>query len=137
MPALPYASSSRTTSSSCGVRPSRMVGVLERGDAVHGARRVVERGPGAHDLLLQDRVDQAAPSCELDAAGDPILQEEIVGAGAAFHYTPGTVQTSPRSRTPTILEVSTPQLDDVVRLEDAYGRPAGTVGGLSASAAAT
>jgi mannose-6-phosphate isomerase-like protein (cupin superfamily) len=62
---------------------------------------------------------------ELGAAGDPILQEEIVGAGAAFHYTPGTVHRVTALEDTDILEVSTPQLDDVVRLEDAYGR-AGT-----------
>ena len=38
---------------------------------------------------------------------------------------PGTVHRVTAIEDTTILEVSTPQLDDVVRLEDAYGR-AGT-----------
>jgi mannose-6-phosphate isomerase-like protein (cupin superfamily) len=62
---------------------------------------------------------------ELGAVGDPILKAEIVGAGAAFRYTPGTVHRVTALEDTDILEVSTPHLDDVVRLEDAYGR-AGT-----------
>jgi mannose-6-phosphate isomerase len=59
---------------------------------------------------------------ELGDAGQGALVEEIVGAGAAFHYTPGTVHRVTALEDTTILEVSTPHLDDVVRLEDAYGR---------------
>jgi mannose-6-phosphate isomerase len=62
---------------------------------------------------------------ELGGAGRTLLNEEIVGPGAAFHYPPGTVHRVTAIDDTTILEVSTPQLDDVVRLEDAYGR-AGT-----------
>jgi mannose-6-phosphate isomerase-like protein (cupin superfamily) len=62
---------------------------------------------------------------ELGSAGDAVLKEEVVGAGAAFHYAAGTVHRVTALEDTTILEVSTPQLDDVVRLEDAYGR-AGT-----------
>jgi len=59
---------------------------------------------------------------ELGAVGDAVLQTEIVGPGAAFHYTPGTVHRVTALEDTDILEVSTPHLDDVVRLEDAYGR---------------
>ncbi len=59
---------------------------------------------------------------ELGDAGNSMLHEEVIGAGAAFHYTPGTVHRVTALEDTTILEVSTPQLDDVVRLEDAYGR---------------
>ena len=59
---------------------------------------------------------------ELGDVGDPVLKDEVVGAGAAFHYVPGTVHRVTALEDTTILEVSTPQLDDVVRLEDAYGR---------------
>ena len=48
-----------------------------------------------------------------------MLNEEVIGAGAAFHYRPGTVHRVTALEDTTILEVSTPQLDDVVRLEDA------------------
>jgi mannose-6-phosphate isomerase len=59
---------------------------------------------------------------ELGSAGETVLQEEIVGPGIAFHYTPGTVHRITAIEDTTILEVSTPQIDDVVRLEDVYGR---------------
>jgi mannose-6-phosphate isomerase len=59
---------------------------------------------------------------ELGSAGDAVLKEEIISAGAAFHYRPGTVHRVTALEDTTILEVSTPHLDDVVRLEDRYGR---------------
>jgi mannose-6-phosphate isomerase len=62
---------------------------------------------------------------ELGRTGEGALKEEIVTAGAAFHYAPGTVHRVTAIEDTTILEVSTPQIDDVVRLEDTYGR-AGT-----------
>ena len=46
----------------------------------------------------------------------------VIGPGEAFHYPPGTVHRVTALEDTTILEVSTPDLDDVVRLEDRYGR---------------
>jgi len=59
---------------------------------------------------------------ELGDAGQEALDEEIVTAGACFRFTPGTVHRITALEDTTILEVSTPHLDDVVRLEDRYGR---------------
>ena len=59
---------------------------------------------------------------ELGEAGQAVLSEEVVAPGAAFHFVPGTVHRVTALEDTTILEVSTAQLDDVVRLEDAYGR---------------
>jgi mannose-6-phosphate isomerase-like protein (cupin superfamily) len=59
---------------------------------------------------------------ELGDVGQKALNEEVIGAGAAFHYQPGTVHRVTAIEDTTILEVSTPHLDDVVRLEDLYGR---------------
>jgi mannose-6-phosphate isomerase-like protein (cupin superfamily) len=59
---------------------------------------------------------------ELGAVGDAVLNEGVIGPGEAFHYRPGTVHRVTAIEDTTILEVSTPHLDDVVRLEDAYGR---------------
>ena len=47
---------------------------------------------------------------------------EVVGPGAAFHIAPGTVHRMRALEDSQLLEVSTPHLDDVVRLEDLYGR---------------
>jgi mannose-6-phosphate isomerase len=59
---------------------------------------------------------------ELSAAGERLLNSEVIGPGAAFHFPPGTVHRLTAVEDTTILEASTPQLDDVVRLEDRYGR---------------
>ena len=67
-------------------------------------------------------VQSGRAKLELGEVGEPVLKEEVISAGAAFHYTPGTVHRVTAIEDTTILEVSTPQLDDVVRLEDAYGR---------------
>jgi mannose-6-phosphate isomerase len=59
---------------------------------------------------------------ELGSAGDAFLKEEVVSPGTAFRLRPGTVHRVTALEDTTILEVSTPHLDDVVRLEDLYGR---------------
>jgi mannose-6-phosphate isomerase len=59
---------------------------------------------------------------ELGSVGDAVLKEEVVSPGTAFRLRPGTVHRISALEDTTILEVSTPQLDDVVRLEDRYGR---------------
>jgi mannose-6-phosphate isomerase len=70
-------------------------------------------------------VESGRAKLELGKVGDAILNTEIVSAGACFRYRPGTVHRVSAIEDTTILEVSTPHLEDVVRLEDAYGR-AGT-----------
>jgi mannose-6-phosphate isomerase len=70
-------------------------------------------------------VQSGRAKLELGEAGQGLLDEEVIGAGACFRYRPGTVHRVTALEDTTILEVSTPHLDDVVRLEDAYGR-AGT-----------
>jgi mannose-6-phosphate isomerase len=67
-------------------------------------------------------VQSGRAKLELGEVGESVLKEEIIVAGAAFHYPPGTVHRVTAIEDTTILEVSTPHLDDVVRLEDAYGR---------------
>jgi mannose-6-phosphate isomerase-like protein (cupin superfamily) len=59
---------------------------------------------------------------ELSAPGERMLNREVIGPGAAFRFPPGTVHRLTAVEDTRIVEVSTPQLDDVVRLEDRYGR---------------
>ncbi len=59
---------------------------------------------------------------ELAAAGEKTTTSEIVRPGAAFRIRPGTVHRIRAVEDVLMLEVSTPHLDDVVRLEDDYGR---------------
>jgi mannose-6-phosphate isomerase len=67
-------------------------------------------------------VQEGRATLELGDAGQGPLNEEVIVAGASFHYRPGTVHRVTAIEDTTILEVSTPHLDDVVRLEDKYGR---------------
>ena len=67
-------------------------------------------------------VQSGRAKLELGSVGDPVLNEEVVGPGACFRYRPGTVHRITAIEDTTVLEVSTPHLDDVVRLEDSYGR---------------
>jgi mannose-6-phosphate isomerase-like protein (cupin superfamily) len=62
---------------------------------------------------------------ELGSVDGETVSSAVVGPGAAFRYRPGTVHRITALEDTTILEVSTTELDDVVRLEDDYGR-AGT-----------
>jgi mannose-6-phosphate isomerase len=86
-----------------------------------------------HELSLQFHrekdeswyVLEGRAELDLAAAGEKTTSSEVVTPGAAFRIRPGTVHKIRALEDTVILEVSTPQLDDVVRLEDAYGR-AGT-----------
>jgi mannose-6-phosphate isomerase len=63
---------------------------------------------------------------ELGGPGEKVPHQEVVGAGAAFRIRPGTVHRVKALEDTTIIEVSTSQIEDVVRLEDRYGRAAPT-----------
>jgi len=59
---------------------------------------------------------------ELGRAGEGSVDEVEIVPGQAFRFRPGTVHRVTGIEDVRILEVSTAHLDDVVRLEDAYGR---------------
>jgi quercetin dioxygenase-like cupin family protein len=50
------------------------------------------------------------------------LRRAEMGPGEVFHITPGTVHRMTGLTDCDLVEVSTPELEDVVRLEDRYGR---------------
>jgi mannose-6-phosphate isomerase len=58
---------------------------------------------------------------EIGEPGKPI-DTEVVVPGRAFRLEPGTVHRMRALEDTIVLEVSTPEIDDVVRLEDRYGR---------------
>jgi len=66
-------------------------------------------------------VREGSATLELGEVGGPLERREI-RTGDAFHYRPRTVHRVTAIEDTLILEVSTPHLADVVRLEDAYGR---------------
>jgi mannose-6-phosphate isomerase len=55
------------------------------------------------------------------AAADD-LEERVLEPGQSWRSEPGTVHSIEALEDSVVFEVSTPQLDDVVRLEDRYGR---------------
>jgi mannose-6-phosphate isomerase-like protein (cupin superfamily) len=59
---------------------------------------------------------------ELGSVGQAMLTEEVIAPGSTFRFRPGTVHRVTALEDTTIVEVSTAHLDDVVRLEDLYGR---------------
>ena len=66
-------------------------------------------------------VREGRAKLELGQVGGELETVEIE-AGDAFRYRPGTVHRVTAIEDTLIVEVSTPHLDDVVRLEDLYGR---------------
>ena len=67
-------------------------------------------------------VESGRARLELGDVGQEPLDEDVITTGACFRYRPGTVHRVTAIEDTTILEVSTPHLDDVVRLEDRYSR---------------
>jgi mannose-6-phosphate isomerase-like protein (cupin superfamily) len=67
-------------------------------------------------------IESGRAKLELGDTGVPVLNTEVIAPGMCFRFRPGTVHRVTALEDTTILEVSTTQLDDVVRLEDAYGR---------------
>jgi mannose-6-phosphate isomerase len=66
-------------------------------------------------------VHEGRARLELATVGEELEAVEIA-AGDAFRFRPGTVHRITALEDTLVLEVSTPHLDDVVRLEDRYGR---------------
>ncbi|HZQ64847.1 MAG TPA: hypothetical protein VFA66_06445 [Gaiellaceae bacterium] len=67
-------------------------------------------------------VQSGRAEIEVSAIGDAVANHEVVAAATCLRFRPGTVHRVKALEDTLILEVSTPQLDDVVRLEDDYGR---------------
>jgi mannose-6-phosphate isomerase len=59
---------------------------------------------------------------ELELQEGEELVAHVLNPGEARHIVPGTVHRMRAIETCDVFEVSTPHLDDVVRIEDRYGR---------------
>lgn len=66
-------------------------------------------------------VQEGRATLELGDVGGELEAIEI-GPGDAFRYRPGTVHRVTAIEDTLVVEVSTPHLGDVVRVEDRYGR---------------
>ncbi|MFY7921970.1 MAG: cupin domain-containing protein [Gemmatimonas sp.] len=54
--------------------------------------------------------------------GESELRDQALSTGQSFRITPGTVHYMEAVTDCDVLEASTPELDDVVRIKDRYGR---------------
>ena len=67
-------------------------------------------------------VEQGRADLELGIAGEETLERREIGPGDCFRFRPGTVHRVRAIEDLLVIEVSTPEIDDVVRLSDDYGR---------------
>ena len=65
-------------------------------------------------------VQQGEMDLEIGQGDD--IETRRMRKGDAVHITPGMIHRMVAVTDVDVMEVSTPELDDVVRLEDAYGR---------------
>lgn len=77
-----------------------------------------------HQLSLQYHKEKLESMLFLQGTGKVILGETEVDAkpGLVVTITPGTVHRIKAESDLAVVEVSSPELDDVVRVEDSYGR---------------
>jgi mannose-6-phosphate isomerase-like protein (cupin superfamily) len=86
------------------------------------------RAGEALSLQYHERKDESwyvqEGRAELELSAVDATERELVEitAGDCFHFSPLTVHRVRALEDTLVIEVSTPDLDDVVRLEDAYGR---------------
>ena len=92
------------------------------------AMKIIEIKAGTRPSLQYHRqkhehiyVDQGRVRVELEQA-DGSMQVDEVGPGTVIEVIPGRKHRISALQDTRLLEVSTPQLDDVVRVEDDYGR---------------
>jgi mannose-6-phosphate isomerase-like protein (cupin superfamily) len=93
-------------------------GKLLHVDASHKLSLQLHREKDETSYLLSGRLRLARGPSTDD------LKEQEIGPGHAWRVQPGTIHTIEAIEDSVVLEVSTPHLDDVVRLQDRYGRAA-------------
>ena len=94
---------------------SRYVGKVIHVDAGHALSLQYHEVKEETILLWNGRI-----KFEIERDGQRVTQE--MTPGQSIHITPGTVHRMTAIEDSDIFEVSTPELQDVVRLEDRYGR---------------
>jgi mannose-6-phosphate isomerase-like protein (cupin superfamily) len=95
--------------------------------ARYAGKLLFVRAGQALSLQYHERKDESwyvqsgRAALELGTVGGELAEQEI-GPGDSFHFTPGTVHRVRGIEDTLIVEVSTADLEDVVRLADDYGR---------------
>jgi len=94
------------------------------------ATRPAVRPKSGHELSVQyhNRKDETIYLLwgeivyRVQREGDDILDDVQLQLGESFRITPGTIHQMIAVTDCDVLEVSTPEVDDIVRLSDKYGR---------------
>src|SRR3569832_804363 len=94
---------------------SRYVGKILHIRAGHRLSRQYHR-------VKEETLMVQAGEMDLEIGRVEALETCRMKAGDVFHVVPGTIHRMIAVTDVDVLEVSTPELDDVVRLEDVYGR---------------
>jgi len=93
----------------------RYVGKLLHIQAGHRLSRQYHRVK-EETLLIQ------SGEMDLEVGPSDVMEKRRMITGDVFHVRPGTIHRMVAVTDVDVIEVSTPELDDVVRLEDVYGR---------------
>lgn len=75
-----------------------------------------------YHLIKEETFMVQSGEMNLEVGTDNNMMILNMKTGATFHCPPGTIHRMVAITDVDVIEVSTPQLDDVVRLEDDYGR---------------
>jgi mannose-6-phosphate isomerase-like protein (cupin superfamily) len=81
-----------------------------------------ERLSRQYHRVKEETLMVQAGEMDLEIGPEEAVETRRMKAGDVFHVTPGTIHRMIGVTDVDVLEVSTPELDDVVRLEDVYGR---------------
>jgi mannose-6-phosphate isomerase-like protein (cupin superfamily) len=93
----------------------RYVGKLLHIDAGHSLSR-------QYHEIKEETLIVISGELILELGDEENRERRVLGPREAFHVAPFTIHRFIAENTVELMEVSTPELDDVVRLEDDYGR---------------
>lgn len=96
-------------------KTGRYVGKIIHVDAGHALSLQYHRVKDETILVWSGRI-------RFETGQDDARVTREMGPGESVHIAPGTIHRMTAIEPTDIFEVSTPELDDVVRLEDRYGR---------------
>ena len=102
-------------------RTDRYVGKVIHVDAGHALSLQYHNVKDETILVWKGRI-----FFEIEEGGERVTSQ--LGPGGSVHIAPGTVHRMTAIEDSDIFEVSTPELEDVVRIEDRYGRAADGIG---------
>ncbi len=84
--------------------------------------RAGERLSRQYHRVKEETLFLQSGEMDLEVGPAETLERRRMVKGDVFHVVPGTIHRMVAVTDVDVIEVSTPELDDVVRLEDVYGR---------------